>query len=375
MTTTSPTSIGPAELVDLANRGLPAMQRPDGLFCFEVDHGAAGGPERRGESVRYSLMVLLGALRQRTATGRCDLDLEGLHRAVHRRRSTLGAGDLGLLLWADVRMDAPTLHVTAALLDRATADARALDRLPGMEIAWATLGAVEALGAGRATRMVIDRMLLALDRRETAGALFRHQGGRGARARFANFATEIYTLLALAELGRHGVVPGAVARARRLADRLVALRADDGGWPWLFDADRGTVVERYAVYSVHQDAMAPMALLALSEVCGEAGYRQAAIDGLAWLAGRNDLGVAMVDLGRGTVFRSIRRPYRSERLHLAVNAGSSFLGSARRLDVGRLEVNRTCRPYHLGWILEAWSGRSPLVEPAGQRVGEVGRVG
>jgi hypothetical protein len=28
-----------------------------------------------------------------------------------------------------------------------------------------------------------------------------------------------------------------------------------------------------------------------------------------------------------------------------------------RLDVGAATVNATCRPYHLGWILEAWSGR------------------
>ena len=42
-------------------------------------------------------------------------------------------------------------------------------------------------------------------------------------------------------------------------------------------------------------------------------------------------------------------------------AARTYLGSkGRYASPEDLEVNRTMRPYHLGWILEAWSGREEL---------------
>jgi hypothetical protein len=31
-----------------------------------------------------------------------------------------------------------------------------------------------------------------------------------------------------------------------------------------------------------------------------------------------------------------------------------------------LEINRTTRPYHLGWMLEAWAGREMEADDAGR---------
>ena len=53
--------------------------------------------------------------------------------------------------------------------------------------------------------------------------------------------------------------------------------------------------------------MAPMALLELSEVTGEPRYRDAAIRGLDWIFGQNDLGREMLDRDAGILYRSIRR--------------------------------------------------------------------
>ena len=68
----------------------------------------------------------------------------------------------------------------------------------------------------------------------------------------------------------------------------------------------------------------------------------------------------MFDPGAGTIYRSIRRTQRF--------AGVGSPQRRRRLrsreapagPASRLEVNRTMRPYHLGWILEAWAGREEL---------------
>ena len=56
--------------------------------------------------------------------------------------------------------------------------------------------------------------------------------------------------------------------------------------------------------------------------------------------------------------RSIRRRPRYQRIALVSNAlTSGLMGRPLRSGAAAAEVNETSRPYHLGWILEAWAGR------------------
>jgi hypothetical protein len=198
-------------------------------------------------------------------------------------------------------------------------------------------------------------------RRAPSSALFRHTATAGARAKLPNFATEIYSLLALAEVTRHSLVRGSATQARALADKLIELRLPDAGWPWLFHSDDGVVVEPYEVYSVHQDAMAPMALFALAEAVGDQAYARAAVEGFQWCFGKNELGFLFYDVPNRFAHRSIKRRGPAHSMNLWANAALGGVLKVRaRTSVGGVEINRTCRPYHLGWILEAWSGREHL---------------
>ena len=343
-------------LIALAEAVLPTLRLDSGLYCFDRSFRSL---EPRGESVRYSIMVLLGALRRQDHhEGAPSVDVEGLHHAIARRRDTLGVGDLGLLLWAEARMGTGSADLTLARLERRSADAAAIAHLEGMEVAWFVLGAAAATAAGLPAR---DLFTTAFDhlgtRRSPSSPLFRHTGRGGGRALLPNFATQIYTLLALAESARHGLRPEATCQARALADTLIALRLPDAAWPWLFHADRATVVEPYEIYSVHQDAMAPMALFALAEVTGDPAYARAAREGLDWCFGRNELGFRFYDPVNAFAHRSIRRRGWAHRANLWANAALGGMLGLSRTDLGDVEVNATCRPYHLGWVLEAWSGR------------------
>lgn len=122
-----------------------------------------------------------------------------------------------------------------------------------------------------------------------------------------NFATEIYTVMALTAVARNDLDLASRNEAIRLADALLEMQRPDGGWPWLFNAARGTVVEPYEVYSVHQDAMAPMALLALTDLTGDERYAGAARRGLRWGFGHNELSVNFYDAAHHFAHRSIRR--------------------------------------------------------------------
>ena len=270
---------------------------------------------------------------------------------------------MGLYLWADgVRGDGSGAEELVARADRAFAGAEGIQGREGQEVAWLALGMLRNAAArdsatGSALlRTAVDELL---ERANRCSGLLDHYGDGRFRRRFANFATQIYGLLALSAAAAED--ERALPAARALADRLIALQLADGGWPWLDDVDRGSVAERYEVYSVHQHAMAPMGLLELFEATGERRYADAAAHGLGWIHGRNELGLEMVDEGEQLIYRSIRRRRPFDRLVLYASTATLLVARRNPTFAGKqLELNATCRPYELGWLLEAWHGREHL---------------
>lgn len=354
------------ELTASAIGDLPGMRLDDRMYCVEV---YADDMRPRGRSVRYSVMVALGLLRARAAGYDVGVDLEELVDLIlaERENPELKPGDAGLLLWLDRRAGRDHASALLSHIDRRLGQSGGLAGREGMEVAWIAIGASEAVSQGlrgHAERTLASARAELMGRRGPSG-LLRHQAGW--RGRFPNFATQIYGTLALAMLGRRGDAD-ALAAARRVADVLLALQRPDGGWPWIFDVVRGRVTEPYEVYAVHQDAMAPMGLFELYEATGDDRYRAAAADGLEWIYGRNDLGVSMLDRERRILYRSIRRKRPFDRAVLSLNTAGSYLGMPLGAGWGGpLEINPTDRPYHLGWVLEAWAGREGYVVAAPER--------
>lgn len=336
------------------------MQLPSGLFCNERAHGER---EPRGTSLRYTLMTWLGLARARAAGYEHAFDLKRIHQAVLGQLDSpeLEPGDLGLYLWADARAESGR---GAELADRLAAALAAEGGLPareGMELAWIVQGlALQSQDSGGdrfepALREAVDFLLT---QNQSRTGLFYHSGTPGLRRRFPNFATQIYSVLALATVARLGLDERALPAARRAADQILALQLPDGGWPWLYDAETGRVVERYEIYSVHQHGMAPMALLDLAKAAGESRYADAAGRGLRWIHGENELGRPMIDERERLIYRSVRRRRPRDRALLYANtAGARVLGHPLTGADRRPELNATCRPYELGWLCEAWAGR------------------
>ena len=352
-------------LISLSLAGLKRMQLPSGLFCLETSRA---DPTPQGESLRYSAMTLIG-LRRAAAHGYdVGFDLDAIEGALLARLGDpqLHPGDYGLFLWADAVGSGAAGGEVLAALRQALARSGGTRGLEGMEPAWILEGlarqsAERGLAGGED---VLAEALGTLLVRQSASGLLRHSGERGIRARFPNFASQIYGVRSLAVAGRLGVAPTGLEAARRLADRVVALQLPDGGWPWIFDAQRGRVVERYQVYSVHQHAMAPLALLELAEATGDGSYARAARAGLPWIEGGNELGTSLVDPELNLVYRSIWRRWGWNRVLWRYALTALAVAGPAHAPTGRLvAVNSVCRPYELGWLLEAWAGR----EDAGQR--------
>jgi hypothetical protein len=348
-----------SELIGFALASLPAMRRKDGIFCFERRAGEAAPI---GRSLRYTLMVALGLARAQQNGYTVPIDPVELDELVWQEidSPTLEPGDLGLLLWTDDRLARGRADELVERLERALAANGGLASLVGMELGWIVTGLAHQHAKTpdfRVRALLARAMDQLLEGNQAPSALFRHSG-RGWRRRFPNFATQIYSVLALAVVARHGLDDRALPAARSGADRILELQRPDGAWPWLFDTERGAVVERYEIYSVHQDAMAPMALLELAALDDDPRYARAVAHGLRWVHGHNELRADMVDRENGLVLRSIRRRRGLDRAMLAATTAASRAGLGRDGRRARLtELNPTDRPYHFGWVLEAWCGR------------------
>ena len=351
-------------LIDFALDSLPAMYLEDGAFCFERRVGE-GAPV--GRSVRYTLMAELGLIRAQAAGYAVPFDLDELDAVGWHalEAGELTPGDIGLMLWIDARRGGGRGASLADRLDATLAKSGGLKARLGMELGWIITGLVHHVTAG-GSRTGVHLLSKALDQllleNSAPSGLLLHSGDTGWRRRFPNFATQIYSVLALAAVARHGLDDRALPAAIATADLLLQRQLPDGGWPWLFDADRGTVVERYEIYSVHQDAMAPMALLELWEVCRDPRYIAAVARSLAWIFGVNELSMNMLDHENGLVLRSIRRKPGRSRLWAGAKTAASLAGlSVRGASARQIETNPTDRPYHFGWVLEAWCGRETVL--------------
>ena len=138
------------------------------------------------------------------------------------------------------------------------------------------------------------------------------------------------------------------------AERLCELQGPLGQWWWHYDAVEGRVIGRYPVYSVHQDGMAPMALFELSRASGR-DFSGAIFKGLSWIYGHNELSMDLRDAGHSVIWRNIHQP-KAERYLEEIRMFGSVEG--RVFPARRLKVLFECHPYHLGWILFAFAGRT-----------------
>ncbi|MFT3766620.1 MAG: hypothetical protein QM820_14065 [Minicystis sp.] len=360
-------------LCGIALGRLPSMIDPaTGLVVFRVD-GEELAPS--GTSVRYTAMTALGVERAAEHGLPCDVDIEQLYEALDATLAGVdNSGDLGLILWASA-------HVAPQIAERALRDlgefgdiarTRKGQMVHTTELAWVVTGLSEALSAGigdeRDVRTRLDRAFRRLlDHRGSSGLMcFARPLSRGItldprvliQGRLGFFDAQVYTIVAC--LRRDAVTPDPAAReaARAIADRILHHQHPLGQWGWRYNVESGGLVDLYPVYSVHQDGMAPMALLPLERALG-VPTTAAVARGVSWLFGENEIGERLAVESEQRIWRSVRR--RGHRRHVLYPLeAASLLHLGDSLDLGArfagaLEIDRELRPYHLGWCLYAFS--------------------
>ncbi len=359
----------------VARRGLAHMYSGTGFPQTTRAIRTPAGTTLRNEShsPRYTAIAALGLdrlttdMQQRILQGDTADDL--VPRALDAARGNPDTGVLALALWAagEIRGSAD-----AAVLDdlrrRCSTDAPMLT----VDCAWALTAALAVRDHADTDDMItlLTRRLLA---GQGPGALFPHvlpsPGGRRTfdakttwRRHVGSFADQVYPLQALARTSAATGAPGALAAANTTAARICEVQGAAGQWWWHYDSRTPqaarSVVERYPVYSVHQHAMAPMALFDLFE-CGGQDHLDAVQSGVDWLFTHPETMSDLVCDDHDVVWRKVgrREPRKAVRslsaATTAVRPGLVLPGLDRIFPPG--PIDHECRPYELGWLLYAWS--------------------
>ena len=350
-------------LLDVSCAGLPLMYRTDKqTFAHTRRQDRLEGTRVDGVSLRYGAIVLLGARlldeeSQRKIFGG-ELAIDFCSRLIADLKCVDSLGDAALAAWAAAEMKHPDLGVTLGHLARL---ANTSSNLFTVDAAWALSALVAArhqFDTAKEARSLCTRLTRGFG---TDAGVFPHwidpTPATWYRAHLACFADQVYPIQALARY--HGAFqdPVALEIADSCAAQICDLQGEAGQWWWHYDVRTGEVIEGYPVYSVHQDAMGPMALLDLLD-SGGSDHGDAVRKSLRWMECAPEVQRSLIEDDLSLIWRKVTRA-EPGKLVRGVQATASLFHRDLRLSwLNRLfpptTIDYESRPYHLGWILYTW---------------------
>jgi hypothetical protein len=359
-------TVANAPLIDYALSGLRRFWHPD-LGRWSSVYHLDGRDSPKGSvphsDVFYSLNVLLGMSRIRAVPRYVDIPEVFRSNADQLTRLPVPKCAWGLALWAAAKLKLDLPFGFSKMLRLLLEDRTTWMNFSGQDVGMLLSGVVAQAMEGR-TEFAHHAAPLAKFLSEsfsTESGLFCN-AATGYRRRFASFATQTYLAIACYSYGEFADDLEMIHLANACVHRLIELQGPQGEWPWLFDAERGEVLDFYEVYSVHQYGMAP-ALLEFADRHNVEGASAALVKGFNWVFGENQLRRSMLLPSLQMSYRSQVRQSemisKSRRMFRA--AANAYLGRKTQLIApAKLALRMECRSYELGWILWSFGSRSDL---------------
>jgi len=229
-----------------------------------------------------------------------------------------------------------------------------------MELAWFLAGVSHASAACPEKlsdlRNLADKTYHLLEKNQGKSGFFGHLSTSKSlagflRGRIGSFADQIYPIYALSKYASAFQLEAPSKLALDCAKAICEAQGELGQWWWLYNSQSGRVSSQYPVYSVHQQGMAPMGLIAAEEATGHS-FQEPIYKGLRWITGANELGEDMRDMSQNLIWRCI---YPQQNYSKYLN----IIRSLVRLPSGTpsaadLKILYEDRPYELGWLLFAF---------------------
>ena len=318
-------------------------------------------------NLRYIIIAQIGIKRWLSSRESENNGLPDLWDYIRSQTARIkSAGDLALATWAAVETDADDYWI---FLERLVKNWMKLRQsCNAVELAWVVQGLVRfsqhEILPDKAADILKDAHDRLTELHNPQNGLFARHNRKGFKEvlsrRIACFADQVYPIMAMANYGAAFGDIASIDIASKTADTICRLQGLQGQWWWHYDVKDGIVSEEYPVFSVHQDAMAPMALLAVDDAAATDHSRYIE-KGLFWLPTADDVRPTMIVPQEGIIWRDVHR--REVHKMYRVARGALIAGELRSIHrlAGRnllgYVINKECRPYELGWVLYAWAGQ------------------
>ncbi len=352
------------------------------IFCNRFIIDKNNNLIRSGKSLRYSIFSLIGLYKAYTFGYKTTINIDEIVKTIYDSNQ-LDIIDNSHFLWL-----LGLIHDKKLIekrIERVLKIENEIFKYGNVDIAW-VLTSLCSIYPITNNQKDLYNLIQILKKRlvfdfDQNGELFcknRHNAANKIVQRINNtigsFANQVYSIYALSKylsLFKDSEVKDII---QRCAKNICELQGDSGQWWWIYNTQKGCIAEKYPVYAVHQDGMAPMALFKLAEVTNT-DYSQYILKGLGWF-NNNELGKELINYEKNFIYRSILRKkgiinprflgigYGGLNISGRLNiANSALLGSSANvqiIDQNKLEIDLETRPYHYGWILEGFVGRENI---------------
>ncbi len=352
-------------LRSLAIHELSKMYLPEErLFVFRIRKNRAGEVIREGVSCRYTAIVLIGLAGEKDEDIARVLVKDSLmdvcDRLVDEVDNITDIGAIALIAWAAKAIKHPNISKVMQALRKMAPGKKSYRTV---ELSWALMAEVIDAGSDFFHADETAEALLTAYNQESK--MFQYRSMLNGHFRLHNhtscFADLAYPIMALSHYYQTTGNSVAAVAAGDSAGRMCQLQGPDGQWWWYYDNRTGKVLERFPVYAIHQDSMAPMALFSLADALGT-NHTEAIQKGLNWLFNANEINGSLVDAEGNIIWRKVGRRGIGRIFLSGLQAAACRIHPALRtplIDVlfpGNM-VEYETRPYHMGWILHAWPAK------------------
>jgi hypothetical protein len=329
------------------------------------------GFQREEASRKHTMIALLGLHRLAASAEELPIDMSAIRETVLANIDWVKSlEDLGLLIWFTAECCPERLGrlFNNSYLEQALSHYSDSRQASTGGLSWLLAGIAHAhLACSRSipdlTDVAVDTYHL-LEGNQSESGIFGHSASAGfLRRNFLNrtgtFADQMYAIYAFTIFARAFQIEEPLDSALRCANSIRALQGELGQWWFLYDIRSSQVVNRYPLFSLHQDGIAPLALLALEEATGQI-FHESVYKGMSWVDRPNELSDDLLNLDHRLIWDSI---WPTRRISSYWERSLGFLNISHKPQIQSLRIQYAARADQLGWMLYAF-GREGLPKKA-----------
>ncbi len=348
-------------LLNISLKAIEEMFNEEDLTFYSKRKEIRNKVVNRGESQRYNLIALLGLYKASVHGLETKIDLDKvIGQQITYVQKYKSIGDIGLLLWLVSLSNPEKLVQILPKINFNTIlnDYKDAKRQLTTELSWFLTGLLSATIFNKNFAAVIKDLphqVYQLIRNNYGGnGIFAHSGKSRlkliSRERIGTFSDQVYSIYAFTMYAKVFGNKEALMIAMECADKLAGKQGEHGQWWWHYNAANGEVVSKYPVFSVQQDALAPMAFLAIQRASGK-NYTDYINKGINWLFSNNELHTKIVDDNKKIIYQSfsVNTFSRYSKILLSVLFKFNFPKKVK------LKVSKKTFLYHYGWVLFVFS--------------------